>query len=206
MIGRARHLQEQRLYDCYYAARTGEAIDPRAAEHLADCAACGARYAELLRFLDALRAEGDAESDDLFTAERLQAQQQQIARRIEHVGHPARVISFPAQLVRRGISSTTAPTAPRWIAAAAAAGLFVGVALGASYEWDWHNQDARTVLGGEANARLSPIATRGSGLNDVAADDAFLSELELALDRPRTRELIAYDALTPHVRSVRDQR
>ena len=206
MIRRARHLPEQRLYDCYYAERTGEAIDPRTAEHLADCSACGARYTEISRFLDALRAEGDAESQDAFTAERLQAQQQQIARRLEHVGHLARVISFPAQLVRRSISSTTAPTAPRWIAAAAAAGLFVGVALGASYEWDWRNQFARPVLTGDASVRLSPIATRGSGSNDVAADDAFLSELELALDRPRTRELIAYDALTPHVRSVRDQR
>ena len=206
MIGRVRHLSERRLYDCYYTERTGEAVDPRAADHLADCAACGARYADLSRFLDALRAEGDAESHDVFTAERLQAQQQQIARRLEYVGHPARVISFPAQLVRRSISSTTAPMAPRWIAAAAAAGLFVGVALGASYQWDWHNQIARPVLSGDANVRLSPMATRGSGSNDVAADDAFLSELELALDRPRTRELIAYDALTPHVRSVRDQR
>ena len=206
MIGRVRHLSERRLYDCYYTERTGEAVDPRAADHLADCAACGARYADLSRFLDALRAEGDAESRDVFTAERLQAQQQQIARRLEHVGHPARVISFPAQLVRRSISSTTAPMAPRWIAAAAAAGLFVGVALGASYQWDWRNQIARSVLTGDANVRLSPMATRGSGSNDVAADDAFLSELELALDRPRTRELIAYDALTPHVRSVRDQR
>jgi hypothetical protein len=206
VIGRARHLQEQRLYDCYYAEESGEAIDPRAAEHLADCAACGARYAELSRFLDALRAEGDAESHEVFTTERLQAQRQQIARRIEHAGHPARVISFPARLVRRSISSTAAPTAPRWIAAAAAAGLFVGVALGASYEWDWRSQAARPMLSGDATGRVSPIATRGSGFNDVAADDAFLSELELALDRPRTRELIAYDALTPHVRSVRDQR
>ena len=206
MIRRVRHLPEKRLYDCYYSERTGEAIDPRAAEHLADCAACGARYAELSRFLDALRAEGDAQSRDVFTAERLQAQQQQIARRLEHVGHPARVISFPAQLVHRSISSSTAPMAPRWIAAAAAAGLFVGVALGASYQWDWHNQVARSVLTGDVNVRLSPIATRGSRSNDVAADDAFLLELELALDRPRTRELIAYDALTPHVRSVRDQR
>jgi hypothetical protein len=40
----------------------------------------------------------------------------------------------------------------------------------------------------------------------VAADDAFLSELELALERPHTRELVAFDALTPHVREVRDKR
>jgi hypothetical protein len=190
-------LHERRLYECYYAERTGEAVDPRAAEHLADCETCGGRYAELARFLDALRAEGDAEANDVFTAERLQAQQQQVARRIEHAGRPARVISFPARLVRRSITSTTAPTAPRWIAAAAAAGLFVGVALGASYEWDWRGPSARSVFTSDA---------RGTGSTDVAADDAFLSELEAALDRPRTRELIAYDALTPHVRDVSDRR
>ena len=206
MIRRASHLQERRLYECYYAERSGEAVDPRAAEHLADCETCGGRYAELARFLDALRAEGDAEANDVFTTERLQAQQQQVARRIELAGHPARVISFPARLVRRSITSTTAPAAPRWIAAAAAAGLFVGVALGASYEWDWRGPSARSVFTSDAKMRLSPIATRGTGSTDVAADDAFLSELEAALDRPRTRELIAYDALTPHVRDVSDRR
>ena len=41
---------------------------------------------------------------------------------------------------------------------------------------------------------------------DGAADDVFLSELEFALDRPRTRELVAFDAFTPHVREIRDIR
>jgi hypothetical protein len=36
-------------------------------------------------------------------------------------------------------------------------------------------------------------------------NDAFLSELELALERPHTRELVALDELTPHVREVRVQ-
>ena len=34
------------------------------------------------------------------------------------------------------------------------------------------------------------------------ADDMFMSELELALDRPHTSELVAFDALTPHVREL----
>jgi hypothetical protein len=54
--------------------------------------------------------------------------------------------------------------------------------------------------------RLRPVATQGREPVDVAADDAFLSELELALERPHTRELLAFDALTPHVREIRDQR
>jgi hypothetical protein len=36
-------------------------------------------------------------------------------------------------------------------------------------------------------------------------DDSFLSELENALQHPRTRELVPYDALTPHVRDISHQ-
>ena len=50
----------------------------------------------------------------------------------------------------------------------------------------------------------TPVATRGSGPADTASDDAFLSELELALDRPHTRELQAFDTFTPHVREIKD--
>jgi hypothetical protein len=53
---------------------------------------------------------------------------------------------------------------------------------------------------------LTPVSTRGSSPVDVATDDAFLSELEVALERPHTRELLAIDALTPHVREIRDNR
>jgi anti-sigma factor RsiW len=199
----SRHTAEQQLYECYYAERTGEPIDPRVAEHLTDCAACSARYADIARVLDEVRVDGVAEADAVFTADRLRAQQLHIAQRLEHVGRPARVISFPGQVTARSIASGR--VAPRWIAAAAAAGLFVGVAVGASYEWEWHVQPQQTLAGG-ATSRLAPVATRGIEPVDIAADDAFLSELDAALERPHLRELVAYDALTPHVREVNTQR
>jgi hypothetical protein len=118
----------------------------------------------------------------------------------DRAARPARVISFPRHATPRTLASATVRVAPRWIAAAAAAGLFIGVALGASYEWEWHAHPRQSLA--TAASRLAPVATRGSGRVDVAADDAFLSELDAALERPRTRELIAYDALTPHVREV----
>ena len=203
---RARHLQDDRLYDTYLVERTGQAIDPPVAEHLADCESCRARYADVAQFMDTLRAEGASEADEVFTAERLRAQQQSIAHRIAHVGRPARVISFPGQFVRRTLTRTTSYTAPRWIAAAAAAGLFVGVALGAGY--GWRGGSTRQALIGDTSrtSHLLPVATRGTGAADIATDDAFLSDLEIALERPRTRELQAFDALTPHVREIRDQR
>ena len=206
MISRGRHLQEERLFDSYLAERGGTAIDPPIAEHLADCTECSARYAELSSFMETLRTDGEADADALFTPERLRAQQQQITRRITHVGRPARVLSFPGRIVRRTIDASSARPAPRWVAAGAAAGLFIGVALGASYQWtSLHNQS--TLLTRTATApRLAPVATRGSSPAEVAADEAFLSDLEIALERPHTRELQAFDALTPHVREIKDQR
>ena len=207
MIPRPHHLQEERLFDSYLAERGGEPIDPPIAEHLADCAACGARYAELTTFMDGLRRDGEAEANAIFTPERLRLQQQQIVRRMALVGRPARVLSFPGRIVRRTIDASGSRTAPRWVAAAAAAGLFVGVAVGASFQWRSQQQARKSFLIDASRAqRLSPVATRGTGQPDVATDDAFLSDLEIALERPHTRELQAFDALTPHVREIRDQR
>jgi len=193
---RALHLQDDRLFDCYLAQRQGEAADPPTVEHLADCDSCAARYAELVLFMDAVRAEGDAEADAAFTPERLRAQQQQIARRMEAVGHPARVLSFPSRVVQGTIRASTLRS-PRWTAAAAAAGLFLGIALGATYEWDSHPRPSAPAI----SARVTTAPTP-----DIAADEDFMSELELALDRPHTRELAAFDAFTPHFREIRDTR
>jgi len=207
---RAHHLQDERLFDSYMAERGGAPLDPPVLEHLADCDACGARYAELTAFMDTLRADGDAEADAIFTPERLRLQQQQITRRLAHVGRPARVLSFPGRMVRRTIDASKSHTAPRWVAAAAAAGLFVGVAVGASFEWRAQfagRPSAFTADAGRGRApRLAPAAPRSVIPADVASDDAFLSDLELALERPHTRELQAFDALTPHVREISDQR
>ena len=196
-----RHLQEERLLDCYLAERSGLALDPPAADHLADCGACGARYAELSQFMDAVRAEADAHTDEVFTADHLRTQHQQIMRRIEHVGRAARVLTFPGQFMSRTMTGSTSSSAPRWVAAAAAAGLFIGVAVGASLQWSGH---VRNPLAADSS-RLNPVATRGTGQPDVAADTAFLSELEIALERPHTRELAAFDEFTPHVREIRDE-
>lgn len=210
MIHRARHLQEERLFDSYLAERGGTPIDPPVAEHLADCEACGARYAELTAFMDGLRRDGEAEADAIFTPERLRLQQQQIAGRIALVGRPARVLSFPGRIVQRTMTASAKRSAPRWAAAAAAAGLFIGVALGASFQWRAQLQTRPGYFPDTTRAaraqRLTPVATRGTGAGEAASDDAFLSDLELALERPHTRELLAFDALTPHVREIRDQR
>jgi len=202
-VNQRAHLLEETLFDCYLADRQGERIDPPTAEHLADCPACAARYADLAGFMDDLRSDAVNEADGIFTADHLRAQQQQIARRLAHVGRPARVILFPGRFVRRTMANPATHSAPRWVAAAAAAGLFVGIAVGASYQFSGRFNSWRTMA-----RQTSPaaVATRGQNPAEVAADDAFLSDLEVALQRPHTRELVAFEAFTPHVREVHEPR
>jgi predicted anti-sigma-YlaC factor YlaD len=213
MIARAPHLQDERLFDCYYAERRGDAPDPPIAEHLTDCDACRHRFYELSQFLSALRTEADAELEAAFPPERIRAQQQEIARRLESVGRAARVISFPGRVAAQQANTSTARMATRWIAAAAAAGLFVGVAAGTAFNFGGRldfGRSARFNVGQTARQRISSsvpaVLAPAVASVSTAADDAFMSDLESALDRPHTSELVVFDALTPHVREIVDIR
>jgi hypothetical protein len=207
VIARVHHLHDERLFDCYLADRAGDVVDPPAAEHLLECAACEARYNELALFMDGIRSDGDALADEVFTPERLWAQHQAILHRIEQVARPARVISFPERVAPHVVAATTR-VAPRWLAAAAAAGLFVGVAVGGMFF-----DGGTAILDVQTMARSRPARTAAapppvrvtspaSVLVVPADDDKFLAELEEALQNPRTRELLPIDALTPHVRDI----
>ena len=213
MIVRAPHLQYERLFDCYYAERRGDVLDPPTAEHLGDCDACRRRYDELGHFLTTLRTESDAELEASFPPERMRTQLQDIARRLESIGRAARVISFPGSMALRQAHASTARLATRWVAAAAAAGLFVGVAAGTAFNFGSRlnfAQPARFNVGQAPRQRIGSsvpalLAPAGVGVS-ADIDDAFMSELDTALDRPHTSELVVYDALTPHVREIVDIR
>lgn len=225
MIVRSAHLQDDMLFECCFAVRRGEALDPPSAEHLADCPACAGRYTELGAFLNTLSEEADAEISALFPPERLHEQQQNIARRLELVGRAARVISFPgraavpasaATAVAQKARTATSRLAARWVAAAAAAGLFVGVAAGTVFNFGPRFDVARDGRRGGVTAgarqsaastlpeRLSPTPAEKAVKAVVDMDDMFMSDLESVLDRPHTSELVAFDALTPHLRDVRE--
>ncbi len=215
MIFRAHHIEEELLFECYLAEKDGEPIDPPAAEHLADCARCGARYADLQRFMDGLRSDAEHDLDEAFPHDRLRAQQQQIARRIEHIGHPARVISFPRQAPDAHAAASRSRIAPRWLAGAAAAGLVLGVSLGSAlYQGSTpvEQAGAPTISTNVSNAAgpLEAPAVPARALEQANGVDFLseleLSELEIALERPYTPELVALDELTPHVREVRISR
>ena len=210
MIARAHHLQDERLFDGYLAERVGDTMDPPVAEHLADCGECRARYTELVRFMDSVRAEADADTDEVFTPERLRAQQLQIARRIEPLGRAARVIEFPGRFVSRHMNVSRARGVTRWAYASAAAALVVGVGLGVFYDSGWRSVRRASQTSFSARqlntarpVSVVPAATSGTAPAREASDEAFLSDLEVALERPHTVELQPFDALTPHVREFR---
>ena len=201
MIGRAHHLQDDRLFECYFARRDGTAVDRLVAAHLAECPACAAHMRELVRFMDGLRAEADADTDAIFTPERLRIQHQQILHRLEHLGHAARVLSFPARLMGRSMVRTASRIAPRWAIAAAAAGLFVGVGVGTLIDPPRGQAPAPMAA---FPLVVSPTLTVSEPL-PTGDDDTFLSDLEMALSGPRNRELMPLDALTPRVQAVSNQ-
>jgi hypothetical protein len=210
VIGLARHLNEDRLYECYLAAATGDTVDPRAAEHLADCAECHARYAELSTFMGSLRTEGDAEVEALFSAEALRAQQSSITRRLEHLGHAARVISFPRHTPGSVDGGRSIGIAPRWLAAAAAAGLFVGVGVGSFFQVPAfrHARPAVVTTAPAPPATEPRAATPAPEPTPVSVpaseerNDELLAEIESVLQRPRTNALYAFDDFTPRVAQV----
>jgi hypothetical protein len=209
MMGRSNHLQDDHLVECYFADRRGEAIDPPSAEHLADCPTCGARYGELVTFLDDVRTDADAETDAVFTTERLRQQHEHVLRRLEHASRSARVISFPGQSGSHPMAGATGRVAPRWLAAAAAAGLFVGVAVGGTLLHPGLQRSVapmRVATAPSSSARMAPtpavLVNGPTNVIDSSDDDAFLTQLEFALERPHTQELQPFDALTPHVREI----
>ena len=165
--------------------------------HLEGCATCRARYEEFDRWIVGIGDELRAEADDAFPADRLTLQQAQIARRLETLERPARVIAFPkaARAVISGHSHVR-----RWVTVAAAASLITGFGLGQVVP-------LRTIgrpLGPIAQPQLTaPQAeTRAKELTPVATSHNEEDLLSDAFAQPRVSTLSALDEMTPHARDV----
>jgi hypothetical protein len=208
VIGRGHHLNDDRLVECYFAADLGEPVEPDVSQHLGVCAVCRARSLELADFLNGVRADGYDAADEVFTPDKLRVQQDHILRRLEHLNRPARVLSFPSRVTRR-ISSGARRVTPRWLAAAAAAGLFVGAVGGRMIPAQDRPAGGMHVVGTRsASPRVLPVPAAHAvpvSLIETFDDAAFLNELEAAMDRTHPRELQPFDALTPHVRGIVSQ-
>ena len=151
---------------------------------------------DLEAWLIGLRDDAITEADMAFPAERLATQQAQVLRRLEAMERPARVIAFP----RLSRTVTAAHSRPqRWVAAAAAAGLIVGIAAGQllNLRQTFNRSEpfrpvtmrsAQVQPGGRAS--VQPVQRRERRDVDVRGRGAFAP--------PRASSSI--DALTPRMR------
>ena len=164
--------------------------------HLEGCATCRARFEEFDRWIMGIGDELRAEADEAFPADKLTLQQAQIARRLETLERPARVIAFPkaARAVISGHSHVR-----RWVTVAAAASLITGFGLGQVVPLRTIRPSVTlappqlTAPKAEVRAKeLTPVSTSHN-------EDELLSD---AFTQPRVATLSALDEMTPHARDA----
>ena len=187
------HLSDERLIDVCFAGAPVDA-DRR---HLDSCPACAERRATVARMLDEASKAAAAETDAVFSADRLAKQRVRILQRIEREDRPARLIAFPA-----AVSSERVPRsrpAARWIAGAAAAGLIIGVLAG---------QFVRSrPNGGVVPVALNqrPAIAALQAISTTLSEEEFLGRLEIAVEGTTGASLQPLDDLTPRVWEVAAQ-
>jgi hypothetical protein len=143
--------------------------------------------------LAAYRAAACADADGHFDERALEAQRHKILARLEHAGHPARVIRFPkpglGELPASGVNR-------RWISVAAAAGLLLGLVGGELAHLV--TPQARPLP--PMATSIAPSAPSRPSIRPASAqvdDDGLLGELEFAVQLRSAAELRVLDELTP---------
>lgn len=189
LAGRVRHPDQAALASLAWELD----VDPHTVAHVAACRPCRDAVESMRDTLTADREAAHHDADAQFTASRLERQRAAILRHV--TPHPsARVLSFPT---RGRVMPTTRGGARRWVAAAAAAGLVVGLWAGRSlYEPRTARMGSRTAPGFASGAPPNgPLAS--------PSEEAFLVELEVAVGSPRIEPLRPLDAMLPSILEAR---
>ena len=203
MFAVKRHLDDNLLIRRYLADRGLAALgagDEAPLRHLAHCPACEARYKAVKAAFDETREAALADAEAACSADRMERQRERILRRIDALQTGPRVLPFPAA-GQNGHAAPQPRVFRRWVAAAAVAGLLVGLGAGRMV---FKSGDARATSGSRqqitqaaAQAPLRQAPTiRALHVEPGLTDDQFLSEIEMATAAPRTRELRAIYAFT----------
>ena len=195
-----RHLDDNVLIRRYLADRGLAALDAgdeAPLRHLAHCTACEARYEALRASFDETREAAIADVEAACTTDRMEHQRERIMRRIDALQSGPKVLPFPAT-VQSGPATAHPRVLRRWVAAAAAAGLLVGLATGRMV---FNGGTDATMSAGRQDAQAQapvrqPPTMRALHVEPGMSDEEFLSEIELATAAPRTRELRAIYAIT----------
>lgn len=148
------------------------------------------------RLIDEVSAVLRAEADVLLTDERLARQRSQILRRLEVETRPGQVIAFPnAQAPRATLRSRPGM---RWIAAAAAAGLFIGIVAGHLA----HDLPGSSTETSSAVVATGTSAPRLEAVSRTMSEEELLGQLEIAIETTGGSALRPLDDLTPLVWEV----
>jgi hypothetical protein len=198
-----RHPNDDALVRRYLADRGLDALQPkdeRVVRHLDACEPCARRYAEACAQLDAAARLASEAADAAFGPERLLAQRDRVLRRLDGVG--SRVVSFPTQ-EQNGWTPSRSRSFVKWVAVAAAAGLFIGLSVGRILNLG--GGGAAAPSSAPTMAAVRPLPASGpqatpASLTSARSDDVFLSEVETALSARSIPELAAIDAMTLELR------
>ncbi len=194
------HPADDRLIAMYFGDEGASADDRRAVrQHLHGCETCTWRYTELTAPLERLRQDAAGEADEVFTSARLDSQRAKILDRLDPSADASRVIPFPSAAARAERSVIRRPLAG-WVAAAAAAGILIGVTGGQLFQRGVDRTvtapPARTVM---AARPASAVATDSPTLS-ADSEEAVMNEIEQAVFGHRITALSALDEMTPRVR------
>lgn len=196
-----KHVREHVLADAAIHLMNGESpeLTRSAQAHLERCDTCAARLEELREIMSTERDDAIAAADAAFPAERLRAQRTSILARLEQARAGSRVLHFPTFPATRTWMANRNRPAMRWLAGAAAAGLLVGLGAGqAAFTGHQILSQSAAVKPAEGPKieRLSP-----------AAEEAFLSDMELVLNKRRNAVQRALDEqLAPNDKDRRSRR
>jgi anti-sigma factor RsiW len=183
-----RHLDDAALAELWTNA-TADGSGVPGHPHLASCAECRVRYASFEAWMDGIRSEAVSEADEVFTPERLKAQQGQIFRRIEAAEQPTRIIAFP----RTPVGAHRPSPFRRWVAGAAAAGLIAGIGLGQIFHL---GRSSPTVAPPQTERIVADNRVSNPIVPAVFNEELALRELD-EVATPRYDALRAYDTFTP---------
>ena len=141
--------------------------------------------------LEAYRAAACAEADAHFDDRALESQRHKILAKLAHLGHPAKVIRFPKAL--QGEVPAARPNR-RWISAAAAAGLIIGLLGGQLVHLV--PQPSRRLAPMPTSIAPSAASTPTFVPASAPVDDGLLGEIELVMQARTANELQALDEFT----------
>ena len=190
----SRHLSNDRLIELCFQ----DAALATEREHLASCTACSERHGQLASSLEEVSDVAAAEADAVFDPDRLARQRARILFRLEQEGKLGRVIAFPAAAGER--PSMRPRPAMRWIAAAAAAGLLIGVVA----DHLAHVLPMRRNVAPVQVAYTQEPATL-QAVSTTLSEEELLGLLEVALENTGGTSLQPLDDLTPRVWEVAAQ-